>query len=853
MTPVLRLASGEEIPLDPVTIASNASVSVWVNEGLLKHSPSLLSQPGSYGSVLFRFTSFHARNLQAAVALSLRGGPISFHLSAYPPADFAEWPRATGAGSQEGIWWHSRSGGTDTLVVTNSSDKLLAATLWLSDAKGQRWRQDLKLAAHQTQRLDLRELVSVSGLGGSYGGIKVEVPSYAGALHGVHFAYDEAAKTAAFLKMFSRDPQAKLQERIAATDSRPWTMWAPMLPLQMPDPAIGLPAGTVLQPTIFVRNTTAKPAAASINLSWRSAAAKGVAKLKDMNLAAFETSQIPIGALQKQLGIPDDAHWALVTLSTAGMPDDLMADAASYDSTGRYGLEAPFSDNLGNWFMGGEWRVDANHNQLMVVTNSGQKPTDALLTLHYDEGGKSKSYEMRQTIQPGEQMWVNLAELIRNRLADRRGNLLPADLVNGTYDLRDLGPRPGALTISSVMPDSVRGNPAGAPLATCCGVYSAAFFPDLISVLDMGLPFDFTAQGTNECTHSPEDLFTDVISWWSGNPAIAKVTPGKVQGSATGTTTANGETDPIYVGMGTNCILKYFYPIAQVTVAPQILRNGTNIAGTTQSAVVGQQIALTSSYTLPSGVTVSSRSWSVSGTTVGGFSTGTNGGPVATTFTLDSTTFYWVAAGNSLSVKFTLNLSNGQSPSASATFNVVGPTAPNVATSTGQVIVTTSPPLVLRFGASNANPGIRFTASATPPSGYFNTFVWVQLLDNYSISLQGNPNHLCSWTDVLDTVYPYPPLTSTTTADNPNLGLSSIYTEESFGFAGHMFLMWSSGLSGSIPVPLGSLTWQVSADAVQDMNTQQWSLKAGSQGSANQFQTGDSYPSWIGIVGNQCP
>jgi hypothetical protein len=366
--------------------------------------------------------------------------------------------------------------------------------------------------------------------------------------------------------MFSRDPQAKLQERIAATDSRPWTMWAPMLPLQMPDPAIGLPAGTVLQPTIFVRNTTAKPAAASINLSWRSAAAKGVAKLKDMNLAAFETSQIPIGALQKQLGIPDDAHWALVTLSTAGMPDDLMADAASYDSTGRYGLEAPFSDNLGNWFMGGEWRVDANHNQLMVVTNSGQKPTDALLTLHYDEGGKSKSYEMRQTIQPGEQMWVNLAELIRNRLADRRGNLLPADLVNGTYDLRDLGPRPGALTISSVMPDSVRGNPAGAPLATCCGVYSAAFFPDLISVLDMGLPFDFTAQGTNECTHSPEDLFTDVISWWSGNPAIAKVTPGKVQGSATGTTTANGETDPIYVGMGTNCILKYFYPIAPVTV-----------------------------------------------------------------------------------------------------------------------------------------------------------------------------------------------------------------------------------------------------------------------------------------------
>jgi hypothetical protein len=33
VTPVLRLSSGQEIPLDPVTIAPKVSVSVWVNEG----------------------------------------------------------------------------------------------------------------------------------------------------------------------------------------------------------------------------------------------------------------------------------------------------------------------------------------------------------------------------------------------------------------------------------------------------------------------------------------------------------------------------------------------------------------------------------------------------------------------------------------------------------------------------------------------------------------------------------------------------------------------------------------------------------------------------------------------------
>jgi len=63
VTPVLRLASGQEISLDATTIPPNSSVSVWINEGLLAHSPDYLSQPGSFGSVVFRYTSLSAMNL----------------------------------------------------------------------------------------------------------------------------------------------------------------------------------------------------------------------------------------------------------------------------------------------------------------------------------------------------------------------------------------------------------------------------------------------------------------------------------------------------------------------------------------------------------------------------------------------------------------------------------------------------------------------------------------------------------------------------------------------------------------------------------------------------------------------
>lgn len=65
VTPVLRLSSSQEIVLDPVSIDANDTTHVWVNLGLLKQSPDRLGQPGSYGSVVFRFAAANARNLYA--------------------------------------------------------------------------------------------------------------------------------------------------------------------------------------------------------------------------------------------------------------------------------------------------------------------------------------------------------------------------------------------------------------------------------------------------------------------------------------------------------------------------------------------------------------------------------------------------------------------------------------------------------------------------------------------------------------------------------------------------------------------------------------------------------------------
>ncbi len=534
VTPVLRLVSGQEIPLDPLTIPPNASVSRSVNEGLLTHAPNLLNQPGSYGSVVFRFASHDAMNLHAAAVVTISGQPIAFLSSAHPAGPAAAPLRGNGPGSLEGIWWQPRSGLQDILAISNSSEKTVNGNLSLFDASGKQWSEALSLGPHQTRRMATSDLLQEGGLSGSYGGISFAVTASADAVDAVHFMFDEATKFSLSLDLSSRDPNATVRDRTGSLGTL-WTMRAPMLALSTPDPALGLPSGTVLQPAILVRNTTSKKISASLTLSWRGDSGKGQTNLPELELAPFATQQLQIGAIQKQLGIPNDAHWALVTLSANALPDDLIALASSRDSSGRYHLETKFSGDRGGSFAGGEWRADATHNEIVAITNVGAKATNALLTLHYDNGGKK--YELQQIIQPSDQMWVNLTELIHNQVPDRNGDALPADVSSVTYDLQDLTPAGNSLTASTLAVNNTLGNQVIPDCPSCCGDSSVFFTPATVDCLVDGT-CPLTVYGVNSCSGTDVNLDGDFPTWGSDNSSIATVTRGMVRGVAAGTTTA---------------------------------------------------------------------------------------------------------------------------------------------------------------------------------------------------------------------------------------------------------------------------------------------------------------------------
>src|SRR5581483_8116562 len=150
--------------------------------------------------------------------------------------------------------------------------------------------------------------------------------------------------------------------------------------------------------------------------------------------------------------------------------------------------------------------------------------------------------------------------------------------------------------------------------------------------------------------------------------------------------------------------------------------------------------------------------------------------------------------------------------SASATFNVSGPTGTNGFMSTTTSSVAVSGPPVVGFGVygTTGSPiiaGIDFFMGAMSPAGNVGTFQWVQLINTDQIlqvvgtgTQTRRPNTRTpsgqdpEGTPELDNFYPYPILANLNTRDSPAVGLVS-EGEKQRTFSATMYLMWDPTLN----------------------------------------------------------
>ena len=146
---------------------------------------------------------------------------------------------------------------------------------------------------------------------------------------------------------------------------------------------------------------------------------------------------------------------------------------------------------------------------------------------------------MEQTLQPNEQMWVDIGKQIREQMPDKNGKLLPADLTPGTYEIRDLTDTGiGTLFEGKVIYDKTYGHVAYG-CANCCAYSRFGLNFNPLNFILGGLGLN-GVEAWDDCADAFENVSPTFYGNWStANHAIATVdTVGKHTGMGVGSTTS---------------------------------------------------------------------------------------------------------------------------------------------------------------------------------------------------------------------------------------------------------------------------------------------------------------------------
>ena len=267
-----------------------------------------------------------------------------------------------------------------------------------------------------------------------------------------------------------------------------------------------------------------------------------------------------------------------------------MAVASSYDSTGCFGAQTPFDDQLADHWAGGEWQVDANHNSIIAVTNVGKKPAEALLTFHYNHG--QNHYEVQKTIAASDQLWLNLGDMIRGAIPDRKGRTFPPDLTYGTYDIRQPnGAGNPSLFEGKIIVDKTYGHLAYG-CVMCCGyaVPQMLANPEYLAV--QGQDY-LGVWATDQCQDDQVDVSSNFGGWDTNNHAVAMMSSQRITGMGAGSTNAFASGTLNFGSEGSNkCLPRYYVP-----------QNATHVQIPTASRIESELLnfALTSGVGCPAG------------------------------------------------------------------------------------------------------------------------------------------------------------------------------------------------------------------------------------------------------------
>lgn len=565
VTPILFFADGTEYKLPAVRLepAGVASIDLKI---AIQHAPSgLQTHISAFGMVAIAYrwawpaVTVSIQNTDEIASLSGVSAPhgVTSVVHAQPEVATPQVIRGT--------WWLPTKLSDDVIALGNTGLYAKQVRFRISDNAGSLLvEKQLTLERHSSQLLHLNDLLSSNFRAGDAGDITI---LYAGAPHSVVASASIEDETTGY----SVTPHMVEQSPDPDETVHSVTLHAPGMMLGKPEPSMLFPVDTVFTPYAVLHNVSPQPITALLSLTSGDGNRTSITRLLD-------TIHVDPGAILVlnmsryfDAGHPLPDGFGHLSVSYSGKNGDLLFDTGSADQSNNYvfqvmpSLEAPTIHKIICF-----WSVEGDTSTMISIWNYANTPQDATLLLRYSGG----QYRIPLHLGPRETYNLDMMSLVRSRVPDADGKLIPAYVTTGSATLMGPGGDLDKMTVVvSASAYNVR-NGTCYPICIDCGVVVS------VSVGNVNVALQNTAQATATITTESGSSTTSSGNWSSANSSIANIdSNGDVGGIALGSTS-------IYFSVSAPPAGMYCYQQNQTVCPYNTMEGGGTVTVVDESPVI---------------------------------------------------------------------------------------------------------------------------------------------------------------------------------------------------------------------------------------------------------------------------
>lgn len=612
--PTLYLRSGEELPLEPLTLGPRETAVVNINQALAAFLHDSLGDR-QRGSLEVDFLAPNDQALMGTVSVTNPTNGIAWNFRLYTVNS------SNPAAPVRGLFWFPDEKTKGLVEIQNASEDFITVSPSF-EIKGAKYSlPPTRVAPDQGFTLDLREELRKLGL----------VSIRAG---GIELAYDgpgDALK--AHEVLFNREgfsTEVDLLPSQSHKISHPLALRTPQFAVGPADPRMGLPPETSFEPTLVLHNFESSELSATLFVNFHNGGTPAE-KQFPVSLPSGETQVLALYPLLKNL-VPSDTHWASLEIQYSSNQNALAAALVSTSRDGEHSIRSVLNWVMGSASDGPFWQADAAHDTLIGMYNADTQPAKVSVSIDYYIGSERHQHKLPPLMIPARSArQVDVGDILAAGEPDANGDVIPPEVSFGGYRVQKVGPRINQVLITqSLLFDS------GAKsyltfYNTCCGYLNIAFSPNTLQ----GPAGDFdqlVIQAQDTCGGNTIDV-TNSGNFGTLNSSIATVGAGNGQASlvAVGQTTLTSQLDyfekDFFLGdcssasagsnTPTSVVRVTFSPPISYVVVGQTASTNATVAPTNNTTPISLNVTSAATVVSPTGTFTTNTGVVVKGLTVG--------------------------------------------------------------------------------------------------------------------------------------------------------------------------------------------------------------------------------------------